>query len=172
MKKFVSLVILAASLAASARAAVIIGGDVGYLVDAEEAYYSARLGFPVATKNTLSHQVELEVGYTEQKDSGAKGDFVPLTLNYRLESTPANKLGFYFGVGAGIAFTDVSGFGASDNGNSFAAQAFTGLTYHASQTVSLHAGVKYIWIDNVKLFGTKIEVGDDVALSAGISFKF
>jgi len=172
MKKFVSLLLLATSLAASARAAVVIGGDVGYLFDAEEAYYSARIGFPVTTKNSLTHQVELEVGYTEQKDSGAKGEFIPLTVNYRLESTPANKLGFYFGVGAGIAFTEVSGFSVSDEGDSFAAQAFTGLTYQASQTVSLHAGLKYIWIDDVKLFGTKVDVGDDVAISAGISFKF
>jgi len=49
VKKFVSLLLLATSLAASARAAVVIGGDVGYLFDAEEAYYSARIGFPATT---------------------------------------------------------------------------------------------------------------------------
>jgi hypothetical protein len=172
MKKFVSLVLLATSLAVSARAAVIVGADVGYLVDGEEVYYSARVGLPVAASNTLTHQVELELGYTSQEDSGAEGDFVPLTVNYRFESTPASKLGYYFGAGAGIAFTDVSGFGVSDDGSSFAAQAFAGLTYQANPTVSLHAGVKYIWIDDVELFGTDVEVGDDLVVSAGISFKF
>jgi len=172
MKKFVSLVLLATSLAASARAAVIVGADVGYLVDGEWLQTATVTNDLYAARNTLTHQVELEVGYTSQEESGIKGTFVPLTLNYRLESTPAIKLGFYFGAGAGITSTEVSGYGQSDNGSSFAAQAFAGLTYQANPTVSLHAGVKYIWIDDVELFGTKVEVGDDVVLSAGISFKF
>jgi len=172
MKKFVSLVLLATSLAASARAAVVVGADVGYLVDGEEAYYSARIGLPVAARNTLTHQVELEFGYTSHEDGGAKGNFMPLTLNYRLESTPASKLGFYFGAGAGVAFTEIRGYGLSVEDSSFAAQAFAGLTYQANPTVSLHAGVKYLWIDEIEVYGIDVEVGDDVAFTAGLSFKF
>jgi hypothetical protein len=171
MKKFVSLALISASLAVSAQA-LIVGIDVGYLTDAKEDYTSVRVGYPLQTKDTLTHEIDLELGYTGQKDSGIKGNFYPLTANYRFESTAAKKLGYYFGAGAGVAFTDVSGFGVSDNGSSFAAQAFTGLSYQATDTVKLHVGLKYIWIDDVKLFGTKIEVGDDIAITAGLSAKF
>lgn len=171
MKQIVSLALLATSLAVSAKA-LVVGADVGYLTDAKEAYYSARVGQQFAVRDTLTPEVDLELGYSHQKDSGVKADFVPLTINYRLESTAADKIGYHFGLGAGVAFTDVSGFGLSDNGSSFAAQAFAGVSYQAAPTVKLHAGVKYIWIDDVKLFGTKVDVGDDLALTAGVSVKF
>jgi hypothetical protein len=171
MKKFVSLALIAASLAVSARA-LTVGAEGGYLTDAKEEYFSARVGTQLGAKDTLTHELDLELGFTRQKDSGATGEFLPLTVNYRLESTAANKLGYYFGVGAGVAFTDVSGFGASDNDTSFAAQAFTGLSYEVASDVKLHLGLKYIWIDDVKLFGTKVGVGDDLAITAGLSAKF
>lgn len=171
MKKFVSLALIAASLAVSAQA-LNVGVEAGYLTDAKEEYISARVGYPLPAKDTLAQEIGLELGFSGQKDSGLKGDFYPLTANYRFESTAANKLGYYFGAGAGVAFTHVSGFGASDNGSSFAAQAFTGLSYQATASVKLHLGLKYIWIDDVKLFGTKVGVGDDLAITAGLSAKF
>jgi opacity protein-like surface antigen len=171
MKKFVSLALIAASLAVSASA-LNVGVEAGYLTDAKEEYISARLGYQLQSKDTLSQEIGLEIGYTSQKDSGIKGDFIPVTANYRFESTAANKLGYYFGAGAGVAFTDVSGFGVSDNGSSFAAQAFTGLSYQVTDSVKLHVGIKYIWIDDVELFGTKVEVGDDLAITAGLSARF
>lgn len=176
MKKFVSLALIATSLAVSARA-LTLGADVGYLIDSEEAFYSARLGHVVKTDDSLNHQFEIEAGYSSQNESGVKGSFLPVTINYRAESIAANKLGYYFGVGAGFARTRIkfSGSGLpsiSDSGTSFAAQGFVGLTYQASATTSLHVGAKYIWIDDVKLLGSSIEVGDDVAFSAGISVKF
>ncbi len=171
MKKFISLAIIAASLAVSASA-LNVGVEAGYLTDAKEAYTSVRLGYQLQSKDTLGQEIGLEVGYTNQKDSGARGEFIPVTANYRFESTAANKLGYYFGVGAGVAFTHVSGFGVSDNGSSFAAQAFTGLSYQVNEAVKLHLGLKYIWIDDVTLFGTKVGVGDDLAITAGLSTKF
>lgn len=171
MKKFVSLALIATSLAVSARA-LTLGADVGYLVDGGEEYISARLGHTLKSSNSLNHQVEVEAGFSSQKDSGVKGDFLPVTLNYRAESIAANKLGYYFGAGAGFSRTKVAGFGVSDSGTSFAAQAFVGLSYQVSATTTFHAGTKYIWIDDVELFGIKAEVGDDVVLSAGLSVKF
>jgi opacity protein-like surface antigen len=171
MKKFISLALIAASLAVSAQA-LNVGLEAGYLTDAKEEYISARIGYQVRTQDTLSQELGLELGYTRQKDSGVKGEILPLTVNYRFESTAANKLGYYFGAGAGVAFVDLSGFGLSDNDTTFAAQAFTGLSYQVSDAVKLHLGLKYIWIDDVKLFGTSGEVGDDLAITAGLSIKF
>ena len=171
MKKFISLALIAASLAVSAQA-LVVGVEGGYLTDAKEEYYTARIGTQLVTKDTLTQELGLELGYTKHKEFGVKSEIMPLTVNYRFESTAANKLGYYFGAGAGVAFTDVSGFGVSDDDTSFAAQAFAGLSYHATSDVSLHLGLKYIWIDDVKLLGTSFEVGDDLAITAGLSIKF
>jgi hypothetical protein len=176
MKKFVSLALIAASLAVSARA-LVVGADAGYLVDSEEEYISGRIGHAFASNDSLVHHVELELGYTSEKEAGAKGSLLPVTVNYRAQSIAANKLGFYYGLGAGIARTKVSGPGSgvptiSDSGTSFAAQAFVGLSYQLTDTSAFHVGAKYIWIDDVKLLGSSFDVGDDVALSAGFSVKF
>jgi opacity protein-like surface antigen len=175
MNKLVSLALIATSLAVSARA-LVVGVDAGYLLDGEDEYVSARLGHAFKADANLAHHVEIEVGFISDKEAGFKGEILPVTLNYRAESK-AEKLGYYFGVGAGLARTEVSGPGSgvpriSDNDSSFAAQAFAGLSYNASPAVVLHAGVKYIWIDDVKLFGINAEVGDDIAITGGISFKF
>lgn len=173
MKKFVSLALIAASLAVSARA-LVVGADAGYLLDSQEEYISGRIGHAFASNDSLVHHVELELGYSSQKESGGKGSFLPVTVNYRAQSIAANKLGFYYGVGAGFARTKVSINvpSLSDSGTSFAAQAFVGLSYQVSDNGALHLGVKYIWIDDVDLLGSSIEVGDDIALSAGFSVKF
>ena len=171
MKKFVSLALIAASLAVSARA-LVVGADAGYLIDFEEEYISGRGGHAFSSNDSLVHHVELELGYSNQKEAGMKGSFLPVTVNYRAQSIAANKLGFYYGIGAGVARTKVSGFGLSDSGTSFAAQAFVGLSYQVTDTSAFHVGAKYIWIDDVKLLGSSIDVGDDVAFSAGFSVKF
>ena len=184
MKKILAIVLLAASLAVSARAAAIVGFEAGYLTDWKEAYYSARFGYEFKADTSLSHQLEIEVSYTEKSDSvtvdgdvvTAKGKIMPITLNYRAEFVGANKLGFYLGVGAGMAQTSVSGSGfgvsASESASSFAYQGFAGITYKASDTTSLHLGVKYIKIEDIKIMGVTASVGDDFGISAGISVKF
>lgn len=176
MKKFVSLALIAASLAVSARA-LVVGADAGYLIDAEEEYISGRIGHAFKSDDSLVHHVELELGYTSQKEAGAKGSFMPVTVNYRAESIAANKLGFYFGGGAGFARTKVSFPGSgvptiSDSGTSFALQGFVGVSYQVSTNGAFHLGAKYIWIDDVDILGSSAEVGDDFAFSAGFSVKF
>ena len=171
MKKFVSLALIAASLAVSARA-LVVGADAGYLIDSEEEYISGRIGHAFSSNESLVHHVELELGYSSQREAGAKGSLLPVTVNYRAQSIAANKLGFYYGLGAGVARTKVSGFGLSDSGTSFAAQGFVGLSYQVTDTSAFHVGVKYLWIDEVRLLGSSYEIGDDFALSAGFSVKF
>jgi len=184
MKKLVSLALLAISLTVSARA-LIVGAEIGYLTDDQETLLSARIGHQFKSDGSLDHQVELEIGYTDHSETGmllgnpvtAKSKIIPFTVNYRAEAIRNNKLGYYFGVGLGFARTSFSMPGSgvsnlSDSDTSFALQAFTGLSYQVSTTAALHLGVKYIWIDDVKLIGTSVDVGDDIALTAGVSFKF
>ncbi len=184
MKKFASIALIAASLAVSAKA-LIVGADIGYLLDDKEEFISARLGHAFKTDASLSHQVELEIGHTSKSETmsplgapfTATGKITPVALNYRAESITANKLGYYFGAGAGFARVSIKVAGSgvpnvSDSGTSLALQGFVGLSYQASAATTFHVGAKYFWIDEVELLGAKGAVGDDIAISAGLSVKF
>lgn len=187
MKKILTIALLAASLAVSAQA-VIVGFEAGYLTDNNDAYFSARIGHEVKADTSLSHQLEAEIGYTEHSEAIslglAPGDTVtsktkltPLTLNYRVEMARTDKLGFYFGAGIGVARVSFGFPGSgrpwiSSSDNVLALQGFAGVTYKATATTSLHLGLKYLWIDDVKVMGVSAAVGDDLAIMAGVSFKF
>src|SRR5690606_37759049 len=110
-------------------------------------------------------------------ESGVEMYLVPVMLNYRAEILSTGKFAPYVGVGAGAARVNVEqSFGGpsrADKDTTFAAQAFAGVTYKATEKVSLHLGARYIWIGEIQLFASSpFELGDDVSLEAGISFKF
>lgn len=176
MKKFITTLLVITGFAASAQA-VIVGVDAGYLIDSEEEFISARVGFEVAQSNAFSHQLELELGYTDMKEGGAKGEIIPLMANYRFVA-PVAESGWSYHVGAGLGAARVSVGGVSTGGpaklrdETFAVQAFAGVSYQLNATAAVTLGARYLWIDDVKLAGTSFKVGDDVALSAGLSFKF
>ncbi len=176
MKKIILTLFVISALAAAARASAIVGADVGYLADSKEAYFSSRIGYELAVRSNVSHQLELEVGYTETEEAGASADLLPVTVNYRVQGGLDRGFGYYAGAGLGFARTRVDGVSIGGpvrlSDNSFAAQAFAGITYQATPAVTLSVGAKYIRISDVNLAGTTFEVDDDVALSAGISFKF
>ena len=176
MKKLLTTLVLISGLAASAQAAVIVAADAGYLLDSEEEFFSARVGFEISHANAFSHQLELEVGYTDAKDGGIKSDLVPLMVNYRLAANANGPWGYTLGAGAGFTRARIDGasiFGPVKlRDEAFSAQAFAGVTYAATDKVSLSLGAKYLWIDDVTFASQSFEVGDDVALTAGISVKF
>lgn len=175
MKKFLLPLFLASVVAASAQT-FVTGFDVGYLIDADETYTTGRFGWQFKANETYAHELGAEVGYARATEAGGKATLTPVTLNYRLSSVTTGNFGYYFGVGAGLA--RVRADGVSTGGpvtlrdTSFAAQGFTGLTYQFTDAVSLTAGAKYIWIDDVRLAGTSVEVGDDIAFSLGLQVKF
>lgn len=176
MKKILITLLVAAGLATSAQA-LIVGASVGYLTDAKEAYYTARVGSEFSSTNSVTHIGEFEIGYTSQTDGGVRGEFMPVTANYRAQFAGTGKVSYYAGLGAGFARTSVRipGSGVryiSDSGTSFAAQAFAGVSFLLSDTASLDLGARYIWLDNVNLLGANIHLGDDTSIEAGMHFKF
>jgi opacity protein-like surface antigen len=176
MKKFISFVLLATGLAVTARAGLVAGASIGYLVDSEEAYYSARLGYELKPIANSTHQLELEIGYTEYSELGGFASITPLTANYRFLASAGEKFSYHVGAGAGVAQVKVeaawwAGWYSTHN-EAFAAQAFAGVDYKLTPRLSLNLEAKYLWVDDVKFFDQPIEVGDDVVLSAGFSFKF
>lgn len=177
MKKYIiaSLLFITGGVVASAQT-VVAGADVGYLVDSEAEYLTARLGFEFKTSGPMSHQLGLEIGFTDDKESGVTADLLPVTANYRLAVAGAQRFGWYAGFGLGFARARIDG--VSTNGpvrlsdNAFAAQGFAGITYQVGPSTALTLGARYIWIDDVNFAGTSFEVGDDLALSAGFNFRF
>lgn len=176
MKKILSPILFLAGLATASQAAVIVGADVGYLVDSQEEYLTARAGFEVARGAAFSHQLELEAGFSEAKEAGLRADLQPITLNYRAVAAGEGPWGWTLGAGAGVARVKLAGASivgpVSLRDEPFAAQAFAGVTYAATPAVSLSLGAKYLWIDDASFGGVRFEVDDDVALSAGVSFRF
>jgi opacity protein-like surface antigen len=173
MKHIASTLLFATSLAVTSAHAVIVGASVGYLTDAKDEYVAARVGTQFSANQSIAHIGEFEIGYTSQSESGITADFMPVTLNYRAEFANAGKFGTYAGVGAGMAMTKVKApYGISADNWSFAAQGFAGVSYKVSDKARLNLGARYVWIDDVRLLGSKVEVGDDVALEIGFGFKF
>jgi opacity protein-like surface antigen len=164
--------------------AVILGVSAGYLTDAKEEYIAARFGTEFRSNTSLAHIGEFEVGYTSQNEGGIKASFMPVTVNYRAQFAGSGPFGGYVGVGAGMALTKVSffiehlamtksyGYEVSEQNWSFTTQVFAGATYKFAPTSYLTLGARYIWIDDVKLFGTRADVGDDTVLEAGLHFRF
>lgn len=177
MKKLLTSALLATSLAVSASAATIVGFEAGYLTDSKDAYLSTRIGYEIKADTSLSHQLEIELGYSKSTDSGVDFKVMPLTFNYRAEFIGGRKLGYYLGGGVGVSRNSIRFPGSgvpwiSDSDTALALQAFTGINFKVSPTTTLNLGVKYLWIGEASLVGITDDVGDDLAVMAGVSFRF
>lgn len=184
MKSYLTIVLALTSLTISARA-VIVGLETGYLIDNQDAYYSARLGYELNARDAISHQAEIELGYTKHSEPSSFGFRIgnagtkikPLTLNYRLAITRTEKFGYYLGAGAGMAWVDLGFPGSglpriSASDEVLALQCFGGVTYKPTPAASLHLGLKYLWLGDFKDHGVSAAVGDDLAVTGGVSFRF
>lgn len=172
MKSLPAVLLLLTALPAFA-AGGYVGADVGYLTDSQEAFYAAHVGFDVAKSNRLVQGAEVEIGYTTDRDSGIKGDILPVMANYRLTfGAPEAKVGCYLAGGIGASNVRLSGYGLSDHSWAFTLQALGGLDYKVATNTTLKLGLRYLWIDDVTLFGYKAEVGDDLAIETGVSVRF
>jgi len=160
------------STSTSVESTWFAGGSVGYLLDAEEPLYTLHLGKTFAQSGPLSHSLFAEVGFSDEDDSSVELDFVPVTLNYKLDYQFGGGLSFYAGAGAGAAFLNVDAFGDSDDSVEFMAQAFAGVGYDISPNFQIYGGARYIWVDDTELLGVSVDAGDDVALEIGARFRF
>lgn len=152
--------------------ALYFGTSVGYLFDDEEFIYSVRVGTEVAGNKSLSHNIEVELGFTEATDSGVRARIVPVMANYRLHMNTSNTIGIFVGGGLGVSNVSVSGFGASDNDTAFTFQLLAGVEYKFTESVSGLVGYRYMWIDEPALFGVGLGNLDDNAIEVGVKFRF
>lgn len=189
------------------------GASVGYLVDYENEMYHVHLGRDFLTSGSLTHSAFLEVGYAEGLESQSarsiSGDFdnvpatietgiasfdgevefIPVTLNYKLEGTITNSLKWYVGAGVGASFVDADyslaitgafpaiGRRFSDDDLVFTGQVFAGIVWEATESFELYSGLRYIYVDDPEfssvLPGTAIDVElDDYLVEGGFRFNF
>ena len=152
-----------------------IGGGVDYLIDAEEPFYNGHLGYDFGNGSSLF----LESGWVGQEETtifpvlaNIDIDVVPVTFNYKYQYDFTERFGFYAGLGAGASNVDVNVGVVSDDDWVFTAQAFAGLVYNVSSNFEIYAGARYVWLDDVSLFGANVDDLDDVGVGGGVRFNF
>jgi len=150
------------------------GGSVGHLSNRDETLYTLHLGANLFHSGSLTHSVFAEVGYSEEDVSDAQ--FIPVTLNYKLDYQIGGRFSLYAGFGAGAVWREDTAYGIAtsreDDSVEFMAQAFAGISYELCSSFQLYAGDRYIWVDDSDWHFTSEDTGDDVALEIGARFRF
>jgi len=149
-----------------------LGGGVDYMLDAEEPFYNGHFGYDFGNGSALF----LESGWLGEEEFvfpvNIDLDVVPITLNYKYEYSFTEKFGLYVGVGAGASSIDINAGLASDDDWVFTAQGFAGLVYNVTPNFEIYGGARYMWMDDVSIFGANIDDLDDVGVGGGIRFNF
>jgi len=125
--------------------------------------YTFKLGmeFPTATEG-LTWAAFVETGYSDQGDYVADRDnYVPITANIEARYNVWNNFSVYAGGGLGTAWSEYAELGTEWN---FIYQAFAGIGYDFSDTLTLDAGVRNIWTDS--------SLVDDSQFTYGISLSY
>ena len=179
------------------------GASGGYLLDTEEAMYHLHVGVDMPYDWAgWKPSLFLEVGIAETDDITSIVDptiptavvttplisdfqFVPLTLNFKLERQLVSGLHFYAGLGAGVAFTQFDGyanfatgpdFSISEDDTVFYAQIFAGLGYDITDHFEVYAGARWIYMDSPEVAGLTTGVAgfddDDVLVEGGLRITF
>ena len=188
------------------------GGSAGYLFDSDEAMYGLQVGMETRNPSNRANQaIYLELGFTQTETSyeffppipGSRweeGEFdlniMPITLNYRYGMDLTERLGCFFGLGAGVAIVDSSydwswtqvtsppvllrGSGSEDETDArFYGNVFAGLTYEMTESLRLFGGVRYIVMDEKEFESNATGAGSydggingDVLIELGLLFRF
>jgi len=125
-------------------------------------------------------------GYGNGKGSGYDGpdrgssrqcvdielEVIPVSLNYKLERNLTGNLNVYVGAGAGVAFVDLEVGKESDDDEVFFAQVFAGLLYQVSEAVELYGGARWIYMEDIDVFGLDLDMDDDFLAELGARINF
>lgn len=162
----------------------VAGGSIGYVENWDEEIYTLHLGREyICPDKECNHAFYLEVGYTETEfskdplptanaspfhsgpvknvDSFLSYDLdieiIPVTLNYKYECSLGEKINWYAGAGAGVAFVDAdfttqeAGDAAIDNDDDdtvFFAHIFAGVVYNINPAWETFCGARLLFMDD------------------------
>jgi hypothetical protein len=160
---------------AAAESTWYAGGSVGHLSERDETLYTLHLGANILRSGAFTHSLFTEVGFSEKDGWQAEQEFIPVTLNYKLDYQFGDGFSLYAGLGAGAAWIDgLAGFATNwPDSVEFMAQAFAGINYEVCASFQLYAGNRYIWIDDSDLPPSiSMDSGDDVVMEIGARFRF
>jgi hypothetical protein len=182
---------------------------VGYLTQLDEEMYSLQAGAEYqAPGDRGSHAFYLQVGYTQDDNSynyiaslpGGVSEManidvnvIPITLNYKYETTLVGQLNGYIGLGLGVAILDGSydwswtqavapPFGTGGGRGSqtdvrFYGEVFAGLSYKVCKAFEVYGGVRYIFMDDVdqamgRVINYTAGINNDVLIEVGARIRF
>lgn len=141
-----------------------LGGSATYLFKYEEPMLSLNAGVTTPWSPLgFNTSIFAEVGWIEDDNEsqipfgvfGAPVDLqiVPVTLNVSFERAITDDLGFYFGVGGGVAFSEVIvDKNVRDQDNRFVGQAFAGVNYRIGEHSEIYAGGRWMYFDDTENF--------------------
>jgi opacity protein-like surface antigen len=92
-------------------------------------------------------------------------EIIPITMNLKLERSLYGPVNFYLTGGLGYAFTDASGFGNSESGGGFYAQASAGLIYNVNSQLELLAGGRWLHLSSLDFGDAPLAVELDGAFA-------
>jgi len=160
----------------SSNAGWYFGGSVGHLSDRDDTLYTLHLGANLFRSGSLTHSLLAEVGCGENHNRQDEPQFVPITLDYKLDYQVEGRFSLYAGLGAGVAWIDEAPYGFATNRQDgsfeFMAQAFAGIGYEVCSNFQLYAGDRYIWVDESDQPLKSVSTGDDLVMELGARFRF
>lgn len=178
------------------------GGSGGYVDDIDNDMWTLHLGKEYKCPGSdASHAIFLEVGWTgwDEDDSFHNDDstsnyghydidfdfdVIPITINYKYESSLTNRLNWYIGGGLGVAITsidvDVAGGPSGDEDETnFYGHLFAGLVYNVSDSFEIFGGARYLYMDgtdDTDIAGVNVDIpgvlDDDFFYELGLRFNF
>lgn len=143
---------------------LFLGGSATYLFEYEEPMLSLNGGVTTPwSPFGFNTSIYAEIGWIEDDNEsqipigvfGAPVDLqiVPVTLNVSFGKAITDRLGFYFGAGGGIAFSEVIiDKDVRDQDNKFVGQAFAGLNYRVGNHSEIYAGGRWMYFDDTENF--------------------
>ena len=161
------------------------GASAGYLVDNDEAFYTAHVGVDTPwTVGGATVSLFLEGLYTKpeetfsglrQTDLDIETQIIPVTLNVKFEKAIVGNLSGYIGAGAGVAFVDTDVhddiFGDSSiNDEVFAGQIFAGVVYNITPSFEVFGGARWIHLEDSDALSA-VE-NEDFGFEGGLRYNF
>lgn len=172
------------------------GGSGGYVDDIDNDMWTLHIGKEYTCPGSdRSHAIFLEVGWTDWDDSDTFADpsnssqplfdvdfdysVVPITLNYKFESSLTNNINWYIGAGAGVAISSIdwdTAFDSDDDSETnFYGHIFAGLVWNVSESFEIFGGARYLYMDGndeLEDYDIKGVLDDDFFYELGARFNF
>lgn len=171
MKKTILFIALFAS-ATLAQASLYVGGSVGYLSDAKEPLFSARVGYQIGEYGGIRHSIEGEIGVSSADFGIYEVDMQPRMINYRGEIDIDDTFFAYAGAGLGSVQIEVEFAGFEGDGDGFAWQVFGGLGMRLTEQLSAIGGLRFIDASDIKIRGESVGADNDLEFGVGMQFVF